>query len=111
MNGQALPRGAAPGRTGATEADGLPVPLSVRNHRAVLPMRHLRVQLHFRPCPGRAVQVDTIKPTLKALGTKRLKFEYVELLSNFAFKFNLCLYTLEYKSVKPRCMVGRGIAG
>ena len=37
----------------------------------------------------RAVQIDPIKPTLKAPGTKRLKLNYDEPLSNFAFKFNL----------------------
>ena len=39
------------------------------------------------------MQVDPIKPTLKAPGTKRLKLEYDGLLSNFAFKFNLRRYT------------------
>ena len=38
---------------------------------------------------GGAVQVDPMKPTLKPPGTKRLKLKYDELLSNFAFKFNL----------------------
>jgi hypothetical protein len=38
---------------------------------------------------GRAVQVDPIKPTLKAPGTKRLKLKHDEPLSRFAFKFNL----------------------
>jgi len=42
---------------------------------------------------GRAVQVDPIKPTLQAPGTKRLKLEFDELLSNFAFNFNLRRYT------------------
>ena len=35
------------------------------------------------------MQVDPIKPTLKAPGTKRLKLEYYEMLSRFAFEFNL----------------------
>jgi len=39
------------------------------------------------------VQVDHIKPTLKAPGIKSLKRTYDEPLSNFAFKFNLCRYT------------------
>jgi len=39
------------------------------------------------------VQVDPIKPTLKASGTKRFKLEYVKLLSTVAFEFNLRLYT------------------
>jgi len=38
------------------------------------------------------VQVDPIKPTMKAPGTKRLKLEYDETLSDFAFKFKLCRY-------------------
>ena len=41
---------------------------------------------------GRAVQVDPIKLTLRAPGTKRLKVKYEALLSNFAFKFNLRHY-------------------
>ena len=45
------------------------------------------------PPHGRAVQVDPIKPTLKASGTKRLKLTHVKLLSSFAFKFNLRRYT------------------
>jgi hypothetical protein len=39
------------------------------------------------------VQVDPIKPTLKAPGTKRLKLKFEKVLSNFAFKFNLRRYT------------------
>jgi hypothetical protein len=42
---------------------------------------------------GRAVQADSIKPKLKLPGTKRLKREYVESPSNFAFKFNLRRYS------------------
>jgi hypothetical protein len=38
------------------------------------------------------VQVDPIKPTLKAPGTERLKLEYDEPASNLAFKFNLRRY-------------------
>jgi hypothetical protein len=44
---------------------------------------------------GQTVQVDPIKPTLKAPGNKRLKLECNELLSIFAFKFNLRRYTSE----------------
>jgi hypothetical protein len=40
------------------------------------------------------VQVDPIKSTLKPPGTKRLNLQYDEPLSNFAFKFNLCRYTV-----------------
>ena len=39
------------------------------------------------------MQVDPIKPTLKAPGTQRLNLKYDELLSSFAFNFNLRRYT------------------
>ena len=39
------------------------------------------------------MQVDLMKPTLKAPRTKRLKLKYDEPISNFAFKFNLRRYT------------------
>jgi hypothetical protein len=42
---------------------------------------------------GRLVQVDPIKPTLKALGIKLLNLEYGKSISNFAFKFNVRRYT------------------
>jgi len=48
---------------------------------------------------GRAVQVDPIKPTLKAPGTERLKLKYEELLSHFGFKFT-CAATA--RSAPPR---------
>jgi hypothetical protein len=44
------------------------------------------------PHQGEAVQVDPIKITLKAPGTKRLKLQYYEPPSNFAFNFNLRSY-------------------
>ena len=40
------------------------------------------------------MQVDPIKPTLKAPRTKRLKLNYNELLSNVAFNVNLRRYIL-----------------
>ena len=40
------------------------------------------------------MKVDPIKPTLKAHGTLIWKLEYDELLSSFAFKFNLRRYTV-----------------
>ena len=43
---------------------------------------------------GEAVQVDPIKPKLKAPGTKRLKVQCDEPLSNFAFKSNSRRYML-----------------
>ena len=42
---------------------------------------------------GKAVQVDPIKPMLKAPGPERLKLKYNEPLSSFAFKFKLRRYT------------------
>jgi hypothetical protein len=39
------------------------------------------------------VQVEPIKPTLKAPGIKLLKLKHDEPLSNVAFKFNLRRYT------------------
>jgi hypothetical protein len=41
------------------------------------------------------VQVDPIKPTLKAPNTKRLKLKSGEPPSNLAFKFNLRRFILE----------------
>jgi hypothetical protein len=41
------------------------------------------------------VQVDPIKPTLKAPGTVRLKLKYDEPLTKFAFNFNLRRYIQE----------------
>ena len=43
--------------------------------------------------PGRVVQVDSMKPTLKAPGYERLTLKCDDLLSSFAFKFNLRRYT------------------
>ena len=42
------------------------------------------------------MQVDPIKPTLKAPVTKRLKLKYDGPLSNIAFKFNLRRYTMGF---------------
>jgi len=53
----------------------------------------LRADADHPQC-GRAVQVDPIKPTLKAPGTKRLKVKCDESLSNFAFNFNLRRYSV-----------------
>ena len=49
---------------------------------------HLHVGRH-----GRVVQVEPMKPLLKASGAMRLKLQYNKLLLNFAFKFNLRRYT------------------
>ena len=48
----------------------------------------------YRPgAPGMVLQVDPIKPTWKAPETDLLTLKYVESLSTFAFKFDLCRYT------------------
>jgi len=57
--------------------------------------------------PGRGVQVDPIKPTLKAPGTKRLKPEYDELLSMFGYNFNLRSYTLVILNPRKNLLAGR----
>ena len=46
------------------------------------------------PRHGRAVQVDPVKPTSKAPGTKRLQLNCEEPLSNFAFNFKLRRYIM-----------------
>ena len=46
------------------------------------------------------MQVDPIKPTLKAPGIKLLKLEHEKLLSNLAFKFNLRRYGKVVKSAR-----------
>ena len=51
---------------------------------------------------GRAVQVDPIKPTLKALGAEHMKPKYDDRLSNFAFNFNLRRYT---KAIRRRMVI------
>ena len=43
---------------------------------------------------GRAVQVDSMKAALKATGSERLKLKFGDLLSNFAFNFNLRRYIM-----------------
>jgi len=55
---------------------------------------------------GRAVQVDPIKPKVKAPGTERLKPNYDEPLSNFAFNFNLRRYSMASK--EPHWQGGAG---
>ena len=49
---------------------------------------------------GRAVQVDPMKPKLKAPGTKRLKLNYDAPLSSFAVKFNLRRYIVLQDAAK-----------
>jgi len=57
-----------------------------------------RSDLHSRP-----VQVETIRPMLKAPGTKRLKQKYDEPLSAFAFNANLRRYSTEDVVECPPC--------
>ena len=49
---------------------------------------------HPRAHHGKAVQLDPIKPTLTAPKSKRLKLKHDELLSTYAFDFNLRRYTM-----------------
>jgi hypothetical protein len=55
------------------------------------------------------VQVEPIKPTLKAPGTNRLKLKSDEALSSFAFNFNLRRYSVDVPNfangAKHRVMV------
>ena len=53
------------------------------------------------------MQVDPIRPTLKAPGTMRLKPKCVKLLSSFAFKSNMrrygeVLHTSQYRTPTAR---------
>jgi len=50
------------------------------------------VDVYYVDAYGRAVQIDPMKPVLKAPGTMLLKPICDERLSNFAFKFNLRCY-------------------
>ena len=52
------------------------------------------------------MQVDPIKPNLKAPGNKRLKLIYHGPLSNFAFNFNLRRYTAEGRGPPPAAALG-----
>ena len=63
--------------------------------------------------PGRVVQVDPVKPVLKAPGSMLLKLRCDGPLSNVAFNFNLRRYSLASarRSVRTRSLTrgaGRG---
>jgi hypothetical protein len=60
---------------------------------------------------GKAVQVDRIKPTLKAHVIKLLKANYNKPLSNVAFKFNLRYYTEGVERSPELAMSWYGCAG
>jgi hypothetical protein len=47
------------------------------------------------------VQLDAIKPTLKAPGSMLLKLKHDKPLSNFAVTFNLRRYTMDFLA-RPR---------
>jgi hypothetical protein len=90
--------GVADGPEGGSDAHGLD-----RGGRG-----HVERRRHFerrrrpgRPAPGRAAQVEPIKPTLKLPGTKRLKLECDEPISKFALKFNLRRYNPASGSKTP----------
>jgi hypothetical protein len=55
------------------------------------------------------VQVDPIKPTLKAPGTKRLKLELEKPISKFAFKFNLRHYNWAVERIPWLDLLGGSI--
>jgi hypothetical protein len=52
---------------------------------------------------GRALQLDPIKPTLKAPGTKRSKLECNGLLSTFGFEFSLSRYSWSTATTSTWC--------
>jgi hypothetical protein len=52
------------------------------------------------------VQVVPVKPTLKPLEIKRLKLYTDELVSSFAFKFNLRRYTVGVAALSPNRGLG-----
>ena len=57
------------------------------------------------------MQVDPIKATLKAPGSKRLKLKHDNLLSHFAFRFNLRRYTKAKSHPAPVAPGGSGGGG
>jgi len=57
------------------------------------------------------VQVDPIKSTSKAPGTKRLKLKYDKLLWNVAFKFHLRPYSEAALTKKPKKGAAAAAAG
>jgi hypothetical protein len=57
--------------------------------------------------PGKPLQVEPMKPTLKAPGTKRLNLKNVEVVSSFASNFHLRRYTLVVEHDRVRA-VGAG---
>ena len=72
-----------------------------------------RGAVRARAYQGRAVQVDPIKPKLKAPGTKRLKLNCGMLLSTCGFKFSLRCYTKGHAAASNNLALcyeeGRGV--
>jgi len=66
----------------------------------LLPTPHVGGDLVVRH-HGRAVQVDPVKPTVKAPGIKLLKLKYGKLLSNLAVTFNFHHYTAGRSAASP----------
>jgi hypothetical protein len=64
---------------------------------------------------GEALQVDGMKPVLKAPGTKCLKLKYGEVLSGFAFDIIFCRYVMvmarKVTAIKAEGATGRAAAG
>ena len=81
------------GEAGVGGEDGVPAHQQVRQPghgvRHAVPGGRER-----RAARGRAVQVDPIKPALKAPGTKCFKLTRNKLFSAFAYKFNLRRYSV-----------------
>jgi hypothetical protein len=73
-----------------------------REHNNTSPEGNLKIPAEFHSL-GRAVQVDPMKPKLKAPGTKSLKLKCDILLLTSAFNFNL----RRYISAKMRCATRR----
>jgi len=71
-------------------------------------MRRMRCR-----CPGRAVQVDPMKPTLQPPGIDGLKLKIDKLLSSFAFNLKLRRYDLNSIAFIGSCIdffiLGRGL--
>ena len=71
---------------------------STRRHDDTLAPHRGDLRRRHGPAPhlrGEVVQVDPIRPPLKAPGTKRLKLQYDESPSNMAFKINSCHYYVD----------------
>ena len=73
-------------------------PITWRSMSGCCPFQRGQVHAVHGGLRGKPVQVDPIKPTLKAPETKRLKLNYDGPLSNCAFNFNLRRYNVVDKT-------------